>query len=111
MTPPDSQPTAPPTVAPATDEEIADTFSRANRVTGIGSVRALKLIARIESDRAENFKLRARVADLEALMMEAYEDVHSWGGYASDYYQKKHDLTGCAEKYRRAALKPEPASR
>lgn len=32
---------------PASDAEIADTFSRANTVTAIGSVRALKLIARI----------------------------------------------------------------
>lgn len=46
-------------VDPASDEEIADTFSRANRVTGIGSVRALKLIARIKAD-------RARIAELEA---------------------------------------------
>lgn len=40
-------------VIPASDEEIADTFSRANRVTAIGSVRALKLIARIREQAEE----------------------------------------------------------
>ena len=60
QTPPDPKPTAPPTVAPASDEEISDTKERAKRVTAIGSVRALNLIARIEADRARIEADRAR---------------------------------------------------
>lgn len=55
--------------------------------------------ANTRAERAE-----ARVKEIAPLLMEAYEDVHSWGNYASDYFQKKHNLTGCAEKYRVAAL-------
>ncbi|PTU76869.1 hypothetical protein DBO86_23010 [Pseudomonas indoloxydans] len=41
--------------------------------------------------------------DLEAalgLLLEAAEDIESWGAYASAYFQEKHDLAGCAMKYR-----------
>lgn len=49
---------APASVPPASDEEIADTKARAVRVTAIGSVRALKLIASIEQEKAQNTELR-----------------------------------------------------
>ena len=49
----------------------------------------------------------ARIAELEAiverrgdLLREAVEDIESWGAYASDYFQEKHDLTGCLAAYR-----------
>lgn len=59
---------APASVPPASDEEIADTKARAVRVTAIGSVRALKLIARIEQEQAANAELRAQVKRCHALL-------------------------------------------
>jgi len=56
-------------VKPATDEEIADTADRAKRVTGIGSVRALKLIARINAERALNAALEALPISRAAKLM------------------------------------------
>lgn len=56
---------------PATDEEIADTAARAKRVTGIGSVRALKLIARIDAERALNAEM---LKMLESLVSAALTD-------------------------------------
>lgn len=44
---------------------------------------------------AENNRLRT-------LLAEAADDIESWGAYASDYFQKKHDLAGCVAKYRAA---------
>ena len=38
---------------------------------------------------------------LEALV-EARDDVQSWGAYASEYFQKKHDLAGHFHKYEKA---------
>lgn len=45
----------------------------------------------------ENEKLRE-------LLREAAEDVEAWGAYASGYFQEKHDLAGCAAKYRAAGV-------
>jgi hypothetical protein len=33
-----------------------------------------------------------RIAELEAALREAREDLESWGAYASNYFQEKHDL-------------------
>ena len=48
-------------------------------------------------------ELRAeREANRELLreFAEAVDDIESWGAYASDYFQKKHDLDGTVERYR-----------
>lgn len=45
---------------------------------------------------------RRRREELEQLVELAAEDVSDWGGYASKYFQDKHDLEGCIEKYKRA---------
>ena len=37
---------------------------------------------------------------LKAGYLEAIEDIESWAGYASAYFQDKHDLRGCLEKHR-----------
>ncbi|MFV3090206.1 hypothetical protein ACNJYG_06890 [Pseudomonas sp. GW6] len=44
--------------------------------------------------------LRAELAAARVLLLEAAEDIESWGAYASAYFQEKHDLAGCAMKYR-----------
>ena len=53
--------------------------------------------------------LQARVKRLEDALreqaQEAHEDINDWAGYASEYFQNKHDLMGCLEKWeKRAAL-------
>lgn len=110
MTPTDPQPTAPPTVAPASDEEISDTKERAKRVTAIGSVRALKLIARIEADRAENDRLRARVAELKEALSKVEKGIFDLTSDSPICQLHRLKLSGLVD-FIRAALKPEPASR
>lgn len=69
--------TDPKPATPATDEEIADTQARAHRVTGIGSVRALKLIARIAAD-AETIKAARQERDaVKEALVEAREIIAS----------------------------------
>lgn len=48
----------------------------------------------------ERDKYKREASKAQALLMEAAEDVASWGAYASEYFQQKHDLAGCIEKYR-----------
>ena len=52
----------------------------------------------LEQMEAENEKLRT-------LLLEAAEDIESWGVYASDYFAEKWDLAGDIEKYKKAAEK------
>lgn len=63
-----------PTVSPASDAEIADTQERALRVTGIGSTRALKLIARIASEVSANRAKDETIEDLRARSNGAIEN-------------------------------------
>jgi hypothetical protein len=42
----------------------------------------------------------ARIAQLEAGLRDAIEAVDSWAGYASEYFQQKHDLEGDIERLR-----------
>jgi hypothetical protein len=35
-----------------------------------------------------------RIAELDKALREAIDDIESWAGYASDYFQEKHDLAG-----------------
>jgi DNA repair ATPase RecN len=43
---------------------------------------------------------RARIGELERCYAEAIEDIESWGAYASQYFQEKHDLEGCLRQHR-----------
>ncbi len=58
--------------------------------------------------RAAAWEARARLA-VEALN-EAIEDIESWGAYASEYFQEKHDLAGALAKHKTtlAAIGPLP---
>ena len=42
---------------------------------------------------------KQEITRLRSLLAEAREDVDFWGGYASEYFQEKWDLTGTLEKY------------
>jgi chromosome segregation ATPase len=47
--------------------------------------------------------LRKRNEELEKALEDAAECIESWGGYASTYFQDKHDLAGDIERTRTAA--------
>ena len=67
--------TAPASVTPASDEEIADTKSRAVWDSAIGSVRALKLIARIEQEKAQNAAWQKRVEEMSGVEFDLRSDL------------------------------------
>lgn len=53
---------------------------------------------------AERDQLRAENERLRALLLEASEEIDSWGSYASEYFQQKHDLPGAVAKFHYAAM-------
>lgn len=44
--------------------------------------------------------LASEVSRLTGVLEEAAGDIEEWGGYASEYFQQKHDLAGTIAKYR-----------
>jgi hypothetical protein len=44
--------------------------------------------------------LRAEVVRLRKGYAEAIDDIESWAGYASEYFQSKHDLAGTLAQHR-----------
>ncbi len=48
-------------------------------------------------------KAAQEIEQLRVLLAEAAEDVESWGAYASPYFQKKHRLAECVQKFRQAS--------
>ena len=40
------------------------------------------------------------IARLRTALADAIEDIASWGSYASEYFQQKHDLAGCIAKHK-----------
>jgi hypothetical protein len=58
------------------------------------------MLAAIKAGQTENEALRAALA-------QAADDIESWGAYASDYFQQKHDLQGDIDRAR-SALKGQP---
>ena len=119
MTPPDPNPTAPPTVAPATDaaiEALRDATIAYRNAPGNTPLDNLvwglsACIARIEADRAENAKLRARVAELKEVLKAAigHCDCLDYNGKALIPCTEANPCAGCYMAAQiRAALKPEP---
>jgi len=51
-----------------------------------------------------NAELKAEVEGLRKWLLEAAEEIDTWGSYASDYFQEKHGLRGCVDKFHAAAL-------
>ncbi|WP_236166669.1 hypothetical protein [Pseudomonas juntendi] len=52
-------------------------------------------------------QLRAENDGLRKALLEASEEVATWGAYASEYFQEKHDLAGCVAKIHAAAMAKE----
>ena len=46
-----------------------------------------------------NRRQSRRIAELEGALKDAREDIEDWAGYASEYFQDKHDLKGVLAKY------------
>lgn len=59
---------------------------------------ALRLLNE-EATARERLLLEA-VRTLRSHLAEAIEDIEQWSGYASAYFQDKHDLQGCLQKHR-----------
>ncbi|MQT83964.1 hypothetical protein GHN92_05195 [Pseudomonas sp. FSL R10-2964] len=57
--------------------------------------------------RAEAARLKAECKGLRESLTHAADEVESWGSYASDYFQQKHDLAGTVLKVRQAAVSKE----
>ncbi|HDS1765662.1 ead/Ea22-like family protein [Pseudomonas putida] len=55
----------------------------------------------------ERDQLKAENEALRKALLEASEEVATWGEYASEYFQKKHDLAGCVAKIHAAAMAKE----
>ena len=49
-------------------------------------------------------ELREEVNRLRGVILDASSEISDWGSYASPYFQEKHDLDGCVEKYRSIAV-------
>lgn len=47
-------------------------------------------------------KLQEQLAAAQATIAEAADEIESWGSYASEYFQKKHDLAGTVARFRSA---------
>lgn len=64
----------------------------------------IEFLATLLAERdAEVERLQSELAQARALLSEAADDIADWGCYASDYYQKRHDLNGNIAKYKNAA--------
>lgn len=55
----------------------------------------------------ERDALKAECEGLRESLTHAADEVESWGAYASDYFQQKHDLAGTVLKVRQAAVSKE----
>jgi len=52
-------------------------------------------------------QIKAECEGLRESLTHAADEVESWGAYASDYFQQKHDLAGTVLKIREAAMSKE----
>ena len=60
-----------------------------------------------DSFRAERDQIKAECEGLRESLTHAADEIESWGAYASDYFQQKHDLAGTVLKIRQAAMSKE----
>ncbi len=73
--------------------------------------RALQALAERDAARSALAAAEARERGLRTGYAEAIEDIESWAGYASTYFQEKHDLKGCLERHRAALALPAEESK
>ncbi|MPS98222.1 MAG: hypothetical protein E2581_06950 [Pseudomonas sp.] len=66
-------------------------------------------LAERDAQMRQRDQLRAENDGLRKALLEASEEVATWGAYASEYFQEKHDLAGCVAKIHAAAMAKEAA--
>lgn len=66
-----------------------------------GEHHLMRISERIAVDHGEIMALRHRVGELEAGYAVAIEDIDSWAAYAPEYFQRKHDLSGCVKRHKK----------
>ncbi|MFK3770812.1 ead/Ea22-like family protein [Pseudomonas putida] len=64
-------------------------------------------LAERDAQMRQRDQLRAENDGLRKALLEASEEVATWGAYASEYFQEKHDLAGCVAKLHAAAMAKE----
>lgn len=64
-------------------------------------------LAERDAQMRQRDQLRAENEALRKALLEASEEVATWGAYASEYFQEKHDLAGCVAKLHAAAMAKE----
>ncbi|WP_336873617.1 hypothetical protein [Pseudomonas juntendi] len=64
-------------------------------------------LAERDAQMCQRDQLRAENDGLRKALLEASEEVATWGAYASEYFQEKHDLAGCVAKIHAAAMAKE----
>ncbi|WP_404943628.1 hypothetical protein R1Y13_13550 [Pseudomonas sp. NY8938] len=64
-------------------------------------------LAEHDAQMRQRDQLRAENEALRKALLEASEEVATWGAYASEYFQEKHDLAGCVAKLHAAAMAKE----
>ncbi|MEX5322691.1 MULTISPECIES: ead/Ea22-like family protein [Pseudomonas putida group] len=64
-------------------------------------------LAERDAQMRQRDQLRAENDGLRKALLEASEEVATWGAYASEYFQEKHDLAGCVAKIHAAAMAKE----
>ncbi|MBF8805492.1 hypothetical protein [Pseudomonas asiatica] len=64
-------------------------------------------LAERDAQMRQRDQLRAENEGLRKALLEASEEVATWGAYASEYFQEKHDLAGCVAKIHAAAMAKE----
>jgi len=69
-------------------------------------LRAVNFDYQLGADAAKDeiARLKAECEGLRKALLEASEEIATWGAYASDYFQEKHDLAGCVAKFHDAAI-------
>lgn len=83
---------------------IAQLNKLASRLTAQGEYEAVDLIDTVVA-RVTAMPQRELLADALDALVEAHDCIASWGGYASSYFQEKHDLEGDLTRARTAADK------
>jgi len=88
--------------APTDKPSRPERFHAADRVSG-WVYEANEADAYMDWSDDERASLQQRVAELEAALDEAAEEIAGWGAYASVYFQEKWDLHGCVERFQAIA--------
>ncbi|MNC21756.1 hypothetical protein D3C75_697400 [compost metagenome] len=89
--------------ADAASTEIARLKAEIDRLR-LAEGDAMTYKAGMENVAQQRDQLKAENEALRKALLEASEEIETWGAYASPYFQEKYDLSGCVEKFHAAAM-------